>query len=109
MNIYIQLLLVAAIVIYIVDLSGFTDSWRSAMAKALHISDRALKPLPPFDCSKCMTWWTTIIYSICGGSCTLTVIAYCAMLSMLSYPMAQLLTLIRETVLAVINKFMSWL
>lgn len=38
MNTYTQLALVAAIVIYIVDVSGFTASWRSALEKALGLS-----------------------------------------------------------------------
>lgn len=109
MSIYIKLLLVAAIVVYIVDLSGFTDSWRSALAKAIHVSVRALRPLKPFDCSLCITWWVTLIFSLCAGSCTLPVIAYCALLSFLSFPMGQILTLIQQTLLHIINKLMGLL
>ena len=48
MNIYIELFLVALVTIYIVDISGFTESWRAWCANRLHISK--MKPLPPFDC-----------------------------------------------------------
>ena len=42
MSIYLQLLLVAAVTIYIVDLSGFTQSWRSALARRMHINETNL-------------------------------------------------------------------
>jgi hypothetical protein len=63
--IYIDLLLVALVTIYVVDISGFTESWRSLVATKLHVS--RLKPLPPFDCGKCMTWWVCLIYALCTG------------------------------------------
>lgn len=102
MNIYIQLLLIAAITIYIVDLSGFTESWRSALAKWLKVKE--LKPMKPFDCGQCMTWWVCIIYSICEGEFSLPVLAFAALLSFLSLPIGQLCISIREGMLALINK-----
>ena len=54
MGIYIELLLLAAITTYIVDLSGFTQSWRSALARRLRAKE--LKPMKPLDCGQCMTW-----------------------------------------------------
>jgi hypothetical protein len=102
MKTYIDLLLIAAITIYIVDLSGFTQSWRAAVAKWLKV--RELKPLKPFDCGQCMTWWVCIIYALCVGGFTLPVLAYTALLSFLSFPIGQLCISIREGILALINK-----
>lgn len=107
MIIYIDLLLLAAVTIYIVDLSGFTDSWRSALAKWLKAKD--LKPLKPFDCGQCMTWWVCIIYALCTGSFSLPVLAYIAALSFLSIPLGQLCIFIKEGMASLINKMMSWL
>ena len=59
-NIYIDLILVALVTIYIVDISGFTESWRTALARSLKISESAMRPLKPFDCGKCMTWWVCL-------------------------------------------------
>ena len=101
MSIYIQLLLVAAIVVFVVDLSGFTDSWRSALAHALGV--KALKPIKPFDCSLCMTWWTCLIYAICTGHFTLPVIAYCALLSLLSNTFYALWGFTNELILRIID------
>lgn len=106
MKTYIDLLLIAAIVIYIVDLSGFTEAWRSALTRRLKAKD--LKPIRPFDCSLCMVWWTCIIYSICVGSFSLPVLAYIAALSFLSLPLGQLLIFIREGMTSLLNKMMKW-
>ena len=104
MELYIDLLMVALITIYIVDISGFTQSWRDALARWLHIS--TLRPLPPFDCGKCMTWWVCLIYALCTGHFTLPVIAFSALLSHLSIPLGEALIFIRETLTWLLNKIM---
>lgn len=102
--IYIELLLVGLITIYIVDISGFTDSWRDAIARCLHITH--LKPLPPFDCGKCMTWWSCLVYALCTGHFTLWTIAFAALLSHLSIPIGLSMIFIREWMNTIINKLM---
>lgn len=37
MNVYVEMLLTAAAAVYVVDLSGFTDAWRAALARLLKI------------------------------------------------------------------------
>ena len=106
MRIYIDMLLIAAITIYIVDLSGFTQSWRAALAKWLKV--RELKPLKPFDCGQCMTWWVCIIYALSIGEFSLPVLAYTALLSFLSLPIGQLFISIREGMTFLLNKMMMW-
>lgn len=106
MNIYTDLLLVAAVTIYIVDLSGFTDAWRGALARMMHIPESNLRPLKPFDCSLCMTWWVCLIYSAVLKQFTLPVIAYSALLSFLSVPIGQSILFIREWASWLIDKLM---
>lgn len=105
MKTIIDLILVALVTIYIVDLSGFTDSWRAGLAKALHVKE--LKPLPPLDCSLCMVWWVCLIYSLIVGTFSIPVVAFIALLSFLSVPLGQLLQLVREAFLKVINLMMD--
>lgn len=106
MKTYIDLLLLAVITIYIVDLSGFTESWRSALTRALKA--KSLKPIRPFDCSLCMTWWVGIIYAVCNGSVTLPVLAFIAALSFLSLPISQVFIFIREGISFLLSKMMEW-
>lgn len=104
MAIYIRLFLVALVTIYVVDISGFTESWRSLLARYLKVA--ALRPLPPFDCGKCMTWWICLFYALCAGHFTIGAIAFSALLSHLSIPIGQGLIFIREWITWVINKLM---
>lgn len=106
MDLFVDLLLVAVIAIYIVDVSGFTESWRTALARSLKISESSMRPLKPFDCGKCMTWWVCIIYAICVGQFSLGTIAFAALLSHLSNPIGEGLIFIREWMTWIINKLM---
>ena len=106
MKIYIDLLMVALITIYIVDISGFTESWRTALARSLNISESAMRPLKPFDCGKCMTWWVCLIYPICTGEISLGTIAFAALLSHLSNPIGELMIFIREWMTHIIDRLM---
>lgn len=101
MSIYTDLLLLAVVVVYIVDLSGFTDSWRAGLARLLGV--KALRPLPPFDCGKCAVWWACIIYALAVRRFSLPVLAFSAVLSLCSVTISDLLIFINETINAVIN------
>ena len=102
--IYIDLLLIAAVVVFVVDLSGFTPNWKDALGRILH---RDVDRVKPFDCSLCMTWWCCLIYAWCVGALSVGVVAYIALLAYMTWPIQQLLVLIREGVLKTIDKLIS--
>ena len=106
MNIYIDLLMVAVITIYIVDLSGFTDTWLKALSA---YKGRKIGQLKPFSCSLCMVWWVCLIFLLVSRKCSLPMVAFSALLSMMSVPIGQLLMLIREAILKAINFLMELL
>ena len=106
MKIYIDLLMVAVITIYIVDLSGFTETLLKVISA---YKGRKITELKPLTCSLCMVWWVCLIYAAIVGSLTVSVVALIALLSLLSVPFGQLLMLIREVFLKVINKLMDLL
>lgn len=94
MSDYVNILLLDVVIIYIVDVSGFTEAWRGGLARLLGV--KSLRPLPPFDCGKCAAWWGGVIYAIVAGCFTLPVLAWCALLSCLSVTMQQGFIFIRE-------------
>ena len=96
MNPWTDLLFLAVIIVFIVDLSGFTDAWLGAFSKWLGHTVREFKP---FTCSLCMTWWTGIIYLIVTGRFCLPLLAYVAGLAFLSLPISEILIFIRELLL----------
>ena len=111
MSIYINLLLLAAIVTWVVDCSGFTDTLLDlASAFTRKFGYPPVKSLRPFTCSLCATWWSTIIYTIIAGQFSLPIIAYCAALAGLSKTLAKFFIFITESLDLVIGKLMDrWL
>ena len=106
MKTIIDLILVALVTIYIVDLSGFTETLLKVISA---YKGRKITELKPFSCSLCMVWWVCLIYAAIVGNLTIPVVALIALLSILSVPFGQLLILIREAFLKVINKLMNLL
>lgn len=94
--------MVALVTIYIVDVSGFTDSWKKGLARFLNVKE--LRPLPPFDCGQCMTWWVCLFYAICTGVLSVWTIALSAFFSLMSSPIGRLLDGARERLEWLINK-----
>ena len=106
MKAIIDLILVALVTIYIVDLSGFTETLLKVISA---YKGRKITELKPFSCSLCMVWWVCLIYAAIVGNLTIPVVALIGLLSLLSVPFGQLLMLIREAFLKVINKLMDML
>ena len=106
MNIYLQQLLVALIAIYIVGVSGFTDSWRALLERTLRrwSGNPAydLRRLPPFDCEKCATFWACLIYTAAKGEFSLPTLAAACGWSYLSFPIRQFMIFLR-------NKLLRWI
>ena len=58
-----EILLIAAIVVFVVDLSGFTESWRRPLSEWLRSkTGYTIKHFPPFDCSLCLTFWAGLMW-----------------------------------------------
>lgn len=104
MKAIVELILVALITIYVVDLSGFTDTWLKFLSA---YKGRKITELKPFSCSLCMVWWVCLAYLVTTSQLTLSLVAFTALLSFLSIPMGQILVMLREVMLYIINKLMS--
>lgn len=102
--IYAELATVALVVNYIVGASGFTTSWRRALAKALGLKEHQLRPIKPFDCATCMTWWCCLAWALIRHDFTLWTVAASAALSLLSIPTTDMLLFIREGLSSLIRK-----
>ncbi len=62
---YFEMLLLAFIVAFIVDVSGFVDSVRPGINAALNRPGNA--GLMPFDCSLCMCFWAGLFLCLFRG------------------------------------------
>lgn len=101
MNVFANITLATLIVVYIVDVSGFTDSWLAALSRWLGHTVRSFKP---FSCSTCMTWWTGIIIAAATGNFIFPVLAYCTLMAFLAPAIGQLALAIRDIILKAVDK-----
>lgn len=101
MSIYFELLLVAAVVTYIVALSGFTQSWLGWLSKLLHGTVRQFRP---FSCAQCMTWWCCLAWALFRGQFSLPTVAASAGFAFFSITLENVLIFIREGLLWLIGK-----
>ena len=104
--IYLHLILMAVVTVYVVDVSGFTDSWRNALQRILPPGQR-LGSLRPFDCGTCMTWWTCVAFSAIKGELSLLTVVVSAMLSLMAVPIGELLILFREGTSSLLRKIID--
>lgn len=100
MRCVVDILLLAAIIVFIVDLSGFTQSWKKWLGKWLKVQ---IGEVPPFDCSLCLTFWAGLIYLIVKGDLSILTLAYLALVSYCTVLMGQVLTAIRELLSALVR------
>ena len=101
---HLELLFLAVIVVFIVDVSGFTDAWLGLVSRFLHAKVTQLRP---FSCSLCMVWWSGIVYLLATGTFSLLNLAVVAVLAGLSFPIGQVMIFIREALLAGVSKLMN--
>ena len=97
---YPNLIFLTILAVFLCDLSGLSDTIKTALGKWL---GKDIKRLPPFDCSLCTAWWLQFFYLLCTGNFNVANLAVISLLSFATYPMGQMLILIRETLLAVIR------
>ena len=108
MSIYVELLLIAAVVVYIVDLSGWTGSWKPALQRWVKSqTGYAVEHFKPFDCSLCLTWWAGLVWLLCRGAFGLGTLAYLCAVSWATGPLALAGSLCREALERMITKLME--
>ena len=101
MNPFLDLLYLTLVVVFIVDLSGWTDTWLGYFSRWLGYT---VKEFKPFTCSLCSSWWAGIIYLIVTGQFSLGLLAYVALLAYLSFPIREFFIFLNDLLLKWINK-----
>lgn len=85
--------MLAVVTVFIVDLSGFTETWKTALGRWLGVTVGRVKPL---DCSLCMTWWACVVYLLCSGHMSMGYLAVAALLSLSTTFLGELMVCLRE-------------
>lgn len=82
---YFNILLIAAIWVFLLDLSGAWQSMTTHVSSWL-TNDKVRKPImiKPFACSLCMTFWTGLLYILIAGCFTLPMVAFVCLMAYLT-------------------------
>lgn len=99
--ILIDLLLITTILVFIIDLSGITQTIQKLLKKWLKTNQDIV--VKPFMCSLCMTFWVGIIYALITSQFTIPILAYIALLAFMTPVIRDILKLIQDFLIAVIN------
>lgn len=105
MSIFIQLLLVTAIICFIVDVSGFiNDGLKPLVAKIvskrtnIKVNPEDIVIHKPWICSLCLTFWISIGYIIIMNQFTLVNLAYICLLALMSSNISELLMQAKDVI-----------
>lgn len=98
---YLDITLLAVVVVFVVDISGIVETLKEGIGKLLNIKVGRLRP---FDCSLCMVWWVCLIYALCVGAFSIPMIAYISLLALLSLRIADTLRLISDIIGAIVER-----
>lgn len=104
-NAILALFLIQVIVVFIVDISGAADSLKTAIKWVL-TKGKFTNPdyrLKPFDCSLCMTFWSTMTYLLCTNQFTLPLIAVGCLLAAFAGLTKNAIILVEDSITRVIQ------
>lgn len=101
--IYIELLVIAAVICFIVDFSGFIQEMEGIIAKWMKMPFIHIPK--PFSCSLCMTFWCGLLYIAICGAFTVLNIGYVVLLAAMAGNISKLMFLIKDA----IDAFLNWI
>jgi hypothetical protein len=96
MKTFFDLVALTTLVCFVIDLSGFTQSWKGWVSA--FFGGRQLKSLRPFDCSLCMSWWAMVVYLIATGEVAITTLCVAGLIAYGSQLITTALQLLTEGV-----------
>ena len=113
LTIIVNIILIATIIVFIVDLSGSIEHLVKPIIKYfLHIPPHKDITLPLIECSLCVTWWIGLIY-ICIVTITnsftfnqfLILVFVLSLVSFLTPTLKDILVLIKDLIIRFIEVF----
>lgn len=99
----LDLTIIVAAVVFVVDISGFSATLLRVVNYALRNSGVQLTRLKPFTCSLCMSWWCGIAYGLATGLPFLTTLAIGVGCGLAALPMKDILTALLDLLAAVVR------
>lgn len=102
----INLLLIACIIVFIIDISGFVDEIvKRIYDKYIKVGDyhTLLPKLKPFTCSLCSTFWIGLIYLLITSQFNILMIGYVCLLAFLTPIIGDIFIMVKDALNKIIN------
>lgn len=102
----LDLLLLTALIVFIIDLSGFVDEIvKRLYDKYIGKGDyhTIIPKLKPFSCSLCMTFWTGLIYLLITAQFNILMISYVALLAFMTPVIGDFLQWVKDLLTKLID------
>lgn len=101
----LEFLVITAIIVFIVDISGIVlvmkkKLWKWLYEKIPYKLDWSIKP---FDCSLCLTFWIGIIYFLVIGQFSILMLGYICLLSYLTPVIQEILLLLKDLLIRLLK------
>lgn len=105
MKIYFDLLFIAFIYVFGIDICGFWNTISSTI-KQLLTKGKMFQPfgLKPFSCSLCMTFWTGAVYLVATHNLTIANLAFVCLVAMLTPRLADFMRVLSDLLAALIDE-----
>lgn len=104
--IYLNLFLIASIIVFIVDLSGFVTEIETKLAKWLNVKKVVIPK--PLSCSLCLTWWVGLIYLLIAGQLGLLTVLFTAIMAYLTTEIGSTFYLIKSLLQQIISEIYTY-
>lgn len=98
-----DLLILTAVTVFVVDLSGFSDTLLGWANRIVRPYGRHFSQLKPFTCSLCATWWLGLLYLLIARHFTLTGVGLVALCAFSTTAVANVLMLMKDAALALVD------
>lgn len=99
-----ECLALQAVIVWIVDLSGFTEAWKGWLGSWLGVKVGRVRPL---DCSLCAVWWALLAWALVRGRFGIPAVALSACLAFTADVTAGLLRLVHDGACEIISKLID--
>ena len=104
MELFINILLIAVITVFVIDLSGAINNLvKPIVRKMLHLPPNADIDLPLIGCSLCVTFWVGLIYLLAAKSFALPGIVAVCIVSFLTPIISDILILCKDILTKIID------
>lgn len=98
---FVNVMILAFVWVFIIDLSGIINEMERGLAKWLHMKSAHIPK--PFSCSLCMSWWTSIIYFLVVGNFTVATLGFSALVAFLTPVMNNILIIVKDTLIRALD------